>query len=113
MQKSAEATSLDAGDFAYLGKACVIVEKRECGKGKSCETYLEGRRRLGETKKEKKEEKRKKANQKKKCEALRWQYFFRVEPGAAALAGLDASALLRSERKHGCKGEKYVNETVS
>ncbi|KAH8065267.1 hypothetical protein JL720_12872 [Aureococcus anophagefferens] len=57
------------------------------------------------TKKEKKEENRKKKNKKNRCQRVRWQYFFRVEPGAAALAGLDASALLRSERKHGCKGE--------
>ncbi|KAK7247966.1 snoRNA splicing protein [Aureococcus anophagefferens] len=109
-EKQAEASSLNEEDFAYLGKACVVVEKRQCEKGKPCETYLEPerRRRLAQTKKEKKEENRKKKNKKNRCQRVRWQYFFRVEPGAAALAGLDASALLRSERKHGCKGEKYV-----
>ncbi|KAH8053403.1 hypothetical protein JL722_9631 [Aureococcus anophagefferens] len=113
-EKQAEASSLNEEDFAYLGKACVVVEKRQCEKGKPCETYLEPerRRRLAQTKKEKKEENRKKKNKKNRCQRVRWQYFFRVEPGAAALAGLDASALLRSERKHGCKGEKYVNDTV-
>ena len=126
-EKQTEASSLNEKDFVLLGKACVIVEKRECHKGKPCETYVEPerRRRLAQTKKEKKEEKRKGSNEKKKCQAVRWQYFFRIEPGAAArgygdardrevaLARLDASALLRSERKHGCKGEKYVNDTVS
>lgn len=113
-EKQAEASSLNEEDFAYLGKACVVVEKRQCEKGKPCETYLEPerRRRLAQTKKEKKEENRKKKKKKNRCQRVRWQYFFRVEPGAAALAGLDASALLRSERKHGCKGEKYVNDTV-